>query len=84
MKSFKNEMIIELFFSPGIISLINLNICLIKSCEIGRCGINVKIKMSVGGIAMNTLKEIPLALSARLVFFSCLINCGHTSNKEKP
>jgi hypothetical protein len=77
-------MITELFFSPGTISLIRENNWLINCFDIGKYGISVKIKIRVGGIAITILKEIPLALSVRLVLFNCWKNECQTSKSENP
>jgi hypothetical protein len=45
---------------------------------------SVKIKISVGGIAITILNAIPLALSVRLVLRNCSRNGCHISYNEKP
>jgi hypothetical protein len=64
-------MMTELFLSPGITSWIRANSSRINCFDIGKKGIKVNIKMRVGGMAITTLKEIPPALSVKLVLRSC-------------
>lgn len=63
MKSFKNPIKTELFFSPGTTSRIRLNKFCSNASDIGKKGMRVNKKIIAGGMAIIKLKAMEAALS---------------------
>jgi hypothetical protein len=84
MKSVKKPINTELFFSPGITSLIRLYKLCSNSFDMGNKGINVNKKIIAGGMAITKLKAMDAALSWMPTVFTWPKKKLMTSNKGTP